>query len=431
MALIARDQHTIPPRGSTVVRAGDRLYVLAPHAEPGGARRRLQPLAPACLAPGRSSSAAPTSSAAASRLPRPRRRCAPASSGRATRAARCRSPTVARERSTRSWAPSPGALRTERVTGPDGRPVDAAWGLLERRQRRRRDGARERPRARRAQRPTGRHDVRHRRADRRSARQRVPQGDRRRRRLGDGRRGSRCPRRARLVAPRRRRRRRLRRRHHLPRRARPLRPAEGRRRRRTLPRSRCGCARLAGRLRATYGADVLELPGSGAAGGLAGGLAAAGARLVPGFDVVAEAVGFAHALAESAAAITGEGKVDSTTFGGKVVARVLERGPLAAPGRRGRRGVDRGGDRPGRRAGAVARGDGERGQLLRGALACGRRRRVARAGADRLLVRPGPHSTESRGSAATTCVRRTPPGTARAATMPMPSAVAITANDHV
>ena len=32
MALIARDQHTIPPRGSTVVRAGDRLYVLAPHA---------------------------------------------------------------------------------------------------------------------------------------------------------------------------------------------------------------------------------------------------------------------------------------------------------------------------------------------------------------------------------------------------------------
>ncbi len=32
VALIARDQHTIPPRGSTVVRAGDRLYVLAPHA---------------------------------------------------------------------------------------------------------------------------------------------------------------------------------------------------------------------------------------------------------------------------------------------------------------------------------------------------------------------------------------------------------------
>ena len=81
---------------------------------------------------------------------------------------------------------------------------------------------------------------------------------------------------------------------------------------------------LAGRLRTTFGADVLDLAGSGAAGGLAGGLAAAGARLVPGFDVVAEAVGFARALKESTAAITGEGRVDSTTFGGKVVARVLE-----------------------------------------------------------------------------------------------------------
>jgi glycerate 2-kinase len=81
---------------------------------------------------------------------------------------------------------------------------------------------------------------------------------------------------------------------------------------------------LAGRLRETLGVDVLALPGAGAAGGLAGGLAAAGARLVPGFDVVAEAVGFAAALAASAAVVTGEGKVDATTLDGKVVARVLE-----------------------------------------------------------------------------------------------------------
>src|SRR5205807_3040674 len=37
-----------------------------------------------------------------------------------------------------------------------------------------------------------------------------------------------------------------------------------------------------------YGVDVRDIPGSGAAGGLAGGLAALGARLLPGFDVVAE-----------------------------------------------------------------------------------------------------------------------------------------------
>jgi glycerate kinase len=80
---------------------------------------------------------------------------------------------------------------------------------------------------------------------------------------------------------------------------------------------------LAERYRATFGADVIGLPGTGAAGGLAGGLAAAGARLVPGFDVVAGAVGFAQALAESSGILTGEGRVDATTLTGKVVFRVL------------------------------------------------------------------------------------------------------------
>jgi glycerate kinase len=81
---------------------------------------------------------------------------------------------------------------------------------------------------------------------------------------------------------------------------------------------------LAERYRQATGVDVSGLAGSGAAGGLAGGLAALGARLVPGFDVVADAVGFDAALAESAAVITGEGKVDRSTLSGKVVARVLE-----------------------------------------------------------------------------------------------------------
>ncbi len=66
-----------------------------------------------------------------------------------------------------------------------------------------------------------------------------------------------------------------------------------------------------------------ELPGSGAAGGLGGGLAAIGARLVPGFDVVGDAVGFSAALAASSGVITGEGRVDLSTMSGKVVGRVL------------------------------------------------------------------------------------------------------------
>ncbi|HEX4778881.1 MAG TPA: glycerate kinase [Acidimicrobiia bacterium] len=72
------------------------------------------------------------------------------------------------------------------------------------------------------------------------------------------------------------------------------------------------------------GTDVLALDGSGAAGGLAGGLAAIGARLEPGFDVVARVAGFEDALADADAVVTGEGKLDATSFDGKVVGGVLE-----------------------------------------------------------------------------------------------------------
>ena len=81
---------------------------------------------------------------------------------------------------------------------------------------------------------------------------------------------------------------------------------------------------LARRFEELSGADVVALPGSGAAGGLAGGLAAIGARLVNGFDVVAEATGFQAALEASSAVLTGEGKVDASTLTGKAVARVLD-----------------------------------------------------------------------------------------------------------
>jgi glycerate 2-kinase len=70
---------------------------------------------------------------------------------------------------------------------------------------------------------------------------------------------------------------------------------------------------------------VPDLPGSGAAGGLAGGLAAIGARLLPGFDLVADLLGLAAQLADVDLVVTGEGLVDATSGTGKVVGRVLER----------------------------------------------------------------------------------------------------------
>lgn len=103
--------------------------------------------------------------------------------------------------------------------------------------------------------------------------------------------------------------------------------------------------RLAERYRTERGVDVRGLAGAGAAGGLAGGLAACGARLVPGAALVADVVGLRDALRNASLALTGEGRVDATSFDGKVVGHVLaEARALGVP------------------AGIVA-GDAERGAL--------------------------------------------------------------------
>jgi glycerate 2-kinase len=75
--------------------------------------------------------------------------------------------------------------------------------------------------------------------------------------------------------------------------------------------------------------DVPDLPGSGAAGGLAGGLAAVGATLVRGFDLVADRLGLDARLAESDLVVTGEGLLDATSLTGKVVGGVLARASRA------------------------------------------------------------------------------------------------------
>jgi glycerate kinase len=73
-----------------------------------------------------------------------------------------------------------------------------------------------------------------------------------------------------------------------------------------------------------YGVDVRALPGSGAAGGLAGGLAALGATLVPGFDVVADALSLAERTQDVDLVVTGEGFLDAQSFEGKAVGGVIE-----------------------------------------------------------------------------------------------------------
>jgi glycerate kinase len=61
-----------------------------------------------------------------------------------------------------------------------------------------------------------------------------------------------------------------------------------------------------------------EIPGAGAAGGMGFGLMVfAGARLVSGFDLVAEAVGLRGRVAAADLVLTGEGSLDAQTLDGK------------------------------------------------------------------------------------------------------------------
>lgn len=74
-----------------------------------------------------------------------------------------------------------------------------------------------------------------------------------------------------------------------------------------------------------FGVDVQALDRSGAAGGLAGGLAAVGADLVEGFDTLADAAGLGDALAEAELVVTGEGRFDAQSLDGKVAGGVIGR----------------------------------------------------------------------------------------------------------
>jgi glycerate kinase len=66
-----------------------------------------------------------------------------------------------------------------------------------------------------------------------------------------------------------------------------------------------------------FGVDVTDQPGSGAAGGLGGGLLALGATIRPGFDVVAEFLDLEPQIAAADFVLTGEGRLDATSLLGK------------------------------------------------------------------------------------------------------------------
>jgi glycerate kinase len=92
-----------------------------------------------------------------------------------------------------------------------------------------------------------------------------------------------------------------------------------------------GLGQVASVLRAQTGVPVGELPGTGAAGGVAALLAAiAEVTFVSGGAFFAERSGLAAALSRAALVITGEGRLDSQSFTGKVVGTVTNLA-LAAP----------------------------------------------------------------------------------------------------
>ena len=73
-----------------------------------------------------------------------------------------------------------------------------------------------------------------------------------------------------------------------------------------------------------FGKDLTSIPGAGAAGGLgAGCMAFLGANLQSGIDAILELCGFEEHVRQADLIITGEGKLDSQSFYGKVLSGLL------------------------------------------------------------------------------------------------------------
>ena len=79
-------------------------------------------------------------------------------------------------------------------------------------------------------------------------------------------------------------------------------------------------------IRSQLGIDVSRMPGAGAAGGMgAGCVALLGGRIQSGIDAVLDVTGFDRQLEGADLVITGEGRIDSQSAGGKVISGVARR----------------------------------------------------------------------------------------------------------
>ncbi|MBD2894643.1 hypothetical protein amrb99_35690 [Actinomadura sp. RB99] len=90
-----------------------------------------------------------------------------------------------------------------------------------------------------------------------------------------------------------------------------------------VPRLEARMRRLRERYRERTGRDVQTVRCGGSGGGLAGALAALGARCAPGFTVMNELLDLAGPLARADLVITGEGRFDRTSLLGKGTYRLL------------------------------------------------------------------------------------------------------------
>ena len=80
---------------------------------------------------------------------------------------------------------------------------------------------------------------------------------------------------------------------------------------------------FAGVIEAQLGCNVRDIPGAGAAGGLGAGLVAfCGAALRPGFEVIGSTLHLGESLNGADLVLTGEGRIDAQTAGGKGVSGV-------------------------------------------------------------------------------------------------------------
>lgn len=88
-----------------------------------------------------------------------------------------------------------------------------------------------------------------------------------------------------------------------------------------------GMRSFAEAIRRTTGKDIAHVPGSGAAGGMGGGMMAfLDAELKSGADLLLEVSRFEERIADADLIITGEGRIDRQSLMGKIPGKILEAG---------------------------------------------------------------------------------------------------------